>query len=158
MPRKPVPKPPSKLGAKTDTPPKRKPGTFAPYIPTDKDRATVEVMVAGGIEQREIWTLLGIKERTLRKHYRDEIDTGFSKINRIVLRAHLKKIQEGDFRAIEWWEKARMNWSERTIISDGGLADEINTLSDAQLETRLAQAERREATRTKRKPKGNDHA
>lgn len=94
------------------------------HVPTEKSRQTVEVMTAGGIDQVGICAVLGIKSlKSLRKHYRREIDTAIPKIHALVVGAHLKKIQAGDFNAIKWWEQSRMGWTERIIVDDGKPAD-----------------------------------
>lgn len=51
-----------------------------PHEPTAKTRNTVEVMAAAGIPQDDIARVLGICRDTLRRHYRDELDTGGSKM------------------------------------------------------------------------------
>jgi len=86
-------------------------------------RDTVKVMVAGGIQQPAIAGVLGISEPTLRRHFRKEIANGAAEVGLIVVAAHLKRIRAGDMRAIEWWEKARMGWMERTVVDEGRLAD-----------------------------------
>ena len=70
----PTRKPPPKVSLST-----RKRGQ-PPHVVTDKDRLTVKVMVAGGIEQTAIAGVLGIAPKTLRKHYRREIETGAAEI------------------------------------------------------------------------------
>jgi DNA-binding CsgD family transcriptional regulator len=89
------------------------------FVPTPNQRETVKVMVAAGIQQLHIAVLLGISRPTLRKHFRHEIDLGTAQITPVVLAAHLKLIEAGDMRAIEWWEKARMGWTENVIVDDG---------------------------------------
>ena len=93
------------------------------FEPTPMQRDTVKVMVAGGIQQPAIAGVLGISEPTLRRHFRKEIANGAAEVGLIVVAAHLKRIRAGDMRAIEWWEKARMGWMERTVVDEGRLAD-----------------------------------
>jgi hypothetical protein len=103
---------------------KRGRGNVPDHVPTEKSRQMVEVMVAGAIDQEGICAVLGIKsKKTLHKHYRREIDVGTPKIHAMVLGAHLKKIQAGDFNAIKWWEQSRMGWTERIVVDDGKPAD-----------------------------------
>ncbi len=111
------PKPAKSIGTHT--------GGKKPHVPTKETRQTVEIMVAGGTPQEAIAEYIGVKsKRTLHKHYRRELAVGKTKIDTIVIGAHLKKIQQGDMRAIEWWEKSRMGWTERIIVDDGKPADQ----------------------------------
>lgn len=106
------------------TVPAKRPAHRPEHVPTEKSRQTVEVMTAGGIDQVGICAVLGIKSlKSLRKHYRREIDTAIPKIHAMVVGAHLKKIQAGDFNAIKWWQQSRMGWTERIIVDDGKPAD-----------------------------------
>jgi predicted transcriptional regulator len=69
----------------------------AAYNPTTSDRALVENASAFGIEQREIATQLGIDEKTLRKHFREELDGGKFKLDMVAggtIAANDAKIRE----------------------------------------------------------------
>lgn len=89
------------------------------HAPSDVDRKTVEIMVAGGIVQADIARARDISENTLLKHYRAELDSGMTALNTKVLLAFIKRIEEGDFQAIKWWTQTRMGWSERVVVDDG---------------------------------------
>ena len=89
------------------------------FEPSAMHRQTVTVMVAGGIQQAAIAGALGILEPTLRRHFRKEVAKGASEVALIVVAAHLKRIKPGDIRAINWWEKARMGWTESVVVDDG---------------------------------------
>jgi hypothetical protein len=114
-------------------PPTRKRGQ-PPYVPTDKDRLTVKVMVAGGIEQVAIASVLGISGPTLRKNFRREIETAAAEIGGRVV-ASLINMAVGqsaapgrsalppNFSAAKWYTQARMGWSERIVVDDGKPAD-----------------------------------
>jgi hypothetical protein len=94
-----------------------------PHVPTDADRQTVSLMVAGGIAQEDIARARKLGLTTLRKYYRDEIATGTTAINTVVILAHVKRIRAGDFHAIKWWEQARMGWSEHVVVDEGKRSD-----------------------------------
>jgi hypothetical protein len=84
-------------------------GRGAPsHAPTKSDRDMITVMVAGGIKQADIARAKGIDLKTLRKHYREELDNGASSINTMVVGEHIKLIEKGDGPMIRWWEQARM--------------------------------------------------
>jgi hypothetical protein len=48
----------------------------AEYVPTESQRSLVENAAAFGITQADIAEQLGIGEKTLRKHFRDELSGG----------------------------------------------------------------------------------
>jgi len=85
------------------------------YEPTAKDRATVQTMAAYGISQAEISAVVGCDEKTLRKHFRQEIDTAATQANARVAAALFKKAT-GDgpssVSAAIFWLKARAGWTE----------------------------------------------
>lgn len=101
-------------------PPLKRPAHRPEHIPGDKDRLTVKVMVAGGIEQVHIAGVIGISRPTLRKWYKRELAVGATEINGLVVAEHIKRIRAGDFKAIEWWEKSRMGWRETTTVENVG--------------------------------------
>lgn len=123
MARKPAPQP------QAVAPPTR--GRGQPqYEPTDKDRLTVKVMVAGGIEQTAIAGVLGISPKTLRKHFRREIETGSAEIGAQVVASVItmavgQKSAPGraamapNFNAAKWYTQARMGWSEHIVVDEG---------------------------------------
>jgi hypothetical protein len=55
------------------------------FKPTRTSRATVERMVACGDSQETIARAIGIDEATLRKHFADELATGYAKRRRQVV-------------------------------------------------------------------------
>ncbi|MBY5501247.1 hypothetical protein HFO82_21870 [Rhizobium leguminosarum] len=75
----------------------------------------VQVLAAHGIPQREICRALAIDPKTLRLHYRRELDIGAAKLESALV-DHLLRIARGRdgtaFRAIKFILKARFGWSE----------------------------------------------
>jgi predicted transcriptional regulator len=53
----------------------------AEYVPTDDQRALVENAAAFGITQADIANQLKIDEKTLRKHFREELNSGKFKVD-----------------------------------------------------------------------------
>jgi AraC-like DNA-binding protein len=53
----------------------------AEYVPTDAQRALVENAAAFGLTQDEIANQLKIDEKTLRKHFRDELSSAKFKVD-----------------------------------------------------------------------------
>lgn len=108
---------------KKPPPPIRKRGQ-PPHEPAKVDRDTVSLMAAGGIAQEDIARARGISKPTLRKHYKNELATGATVLNSIVISEHVKQIRAGNFHAIKWWQQARMGWSEHIVVDEGKVSDQ----------------------------------
>lgn len=104
------------------------------HEPTDQNRKTVEAMCGYGIPHAEIARVIGVDPKTLRLHYREELDTGHTKANAkvaesqflqavgapAVFDAHGNMVRAEQSRVPScgiWWTKARMGWKE-TIKSE----------------------------------------
>jgi hypothetical protein len=80
----------------------------------------VEAMAAYGVPEDKIARVVGIDAKTLRKHYRDELDTGQTKANSKVAESLYRKATgEGaqSVTAAIFWLKTRAQWKE-TLISE----------------------------------------
>jgi hypothetical protein len=99
-----------------------------PYVATEKDRKTVELMTAAGIEQEAMCKCLGISQDTLARHYRTELDTAAERANAQVaatlFRRATNPTDPSGVTAAIWWTKTRMRWKEKTETAltgaDGG--------------------------------------
>jgi len=104
--------------------PKKK--TRPSFKPTDDERKLVEQMSAVGIPQESISLVIrdGIDSKTLRKHFRRELDTAAIKANAKIGGTLFNKAINGDTAAAIWWSKTRMGWKETTVNErtgkDGG--------------------------------------
>lgn len=101
------------------------------YEVNDKDRAIVESMIAVGIPQEEVATVIGIDPKTLRKYYRAELDTAATKANTNVAKSLYEKAKSGDTTAMIWWTKARMKWSGEQTIHHTGISISVEDKEDA---------------------------
>ena len=101
--------------------PRKKAGQPA-FKPTDDERKLVEQMTACGIPQESQCLVIrdGIDDKTLRKHFRRELDTAATKANAKVAGTLVNKAMGGDTTAIIWWSKTRMKWSERQEVEHTG--------------------------------------
>ncbi len=85
------------------------------HFPTAEQRAMVEAMAGYGIPHEDIATVVGIAPKTLREHYREQLDRGHVKANAQVA-GNLFKIATGTGReavtAAIFWLKCRAGWSE----------------------------------------------
>jgi hypothetical protein len=87
-----------------------------------EERALVEQMSSVGIPQESICLVIrdGVDDKTLRKHFRRELDTAAIKANAAVAGALYQSALEGSTQAAIWWTKTRMNWSDKQEIEHSG--------------------------------------
>ena len=100
----------------------------AAHEPTEKDRRQVASMAAYGIPQEDIAATIGISHVTLRKYYREELDTAETKANAQVAEflftaasGRALKMGQGAtyadcIRAAMFWCKTRAGWSDTTRV------------------------------------------
>ena len=75
-------------------------------------RRQVEAMAAYGIPEPDIARVMHIDPKTLRKHYRDELDLGESKANAQVAGFLFNAAKNGNVTAQIFWLKTRARWRE----------------------------------------------
>jgi hypothetical protein len=96
------------------------------FEPTDDERNLVEQMTAVGIPQESIALVIrdGIDDKTLRKHFRRELDTAKIKANAKIGGTLFNKAMGGDTTAAIFWAKTQMGWKETSAHEftgkDGG--------------------------------------
>lgn len=78
-----------------------------PHKPTVKTRNKVKKHVMVGTPQDLIADILGITSRTLRLHYREELDFALAECNSEVGGVLYRKAMKGDPASMIWWEKTR---------------------------------------------------
>ena len=83
-----------------------------PHRPTDETRRLVETSSGIGLPHEQIALLLEIDDKTLRKHYRVELDKGKAKAHLKIAQTLFNKATGGDTTSLIWWTKTQMNWSE----------------------------------------------
>src|SRR5215467_8400045 len=82
------------------------------HQPDPAQRRQVEAMAAYGIPEPEISRVLSIDPKTLRKHYRDELDLGSTKANAQVAGFLFNSARNGNVTAQIFWLKTRARWRE----------------------------------------------
>src|SRR5690625_4362738 len=95
----------------------KKPSPGAP--PHEATRATRELVhlhTMVGTTQEALASIIGIDPKTLRKHYRDELDESKSRANAAIGGALSKKAGSGDTDAMVCWMKAQARWREAQAI------------------------------------------
>lgn len=90
-----------------------------PFQPTPEDRALVEQLAAFGIPVESMVLFVkdrrtgrSISERTLRKHFKSELEQGSLKANVKVAQTLFKKALSGDTTSMIFWLKTRARWKE----------------------------------------------
>ena len=100
----------------------------AEYVPTAEQRALVENASAFGLTQADIAEQLGIQEKTLRKHFRDELNSGKFKVDMTAGKTVTELMESRDERvrldAAKYYTARRMGWKESNVSQhvgkDGG--------------------------------------
>src|SRR6185436_11799188 len=72
-------------------------------------------MAAYGIPEVDIAAVLGVDPKTLRKHYRDELDMGETKANAQVAGFLFNSARSGNVSAQIFWLKTRARWRETPV-------------------------------------------
>jgi hypothetical protein len=75
-------------------------------------RRQVEAMAAYGIPETDISRVMRVDPKTLRKHYREELDLGESKANAQVAGFLFSAAKNGNVTAQIFWLKTRARWRE----------------------------------------------
>ncbi len=84
------------------------------FQPTDEQRRTVRAMSGFGVPHGDIGTLLDIDPKTLRKHFRHELDRGSIEATAKVGQSLFRMATEGNnVAAAIFWMKARAGWREK---------------------------------------------
>ncbi|MBR0670562.1 SAM domain-containing protein [Neoroseomonas soli] len=103
------------------------------YDPTPDQRRTVKTMAGFGVPHTDIAAFLGIDAKTLRKHFREEMDRGTVEANAKVAQSLFQMATQGkNVAAAIFWMKARAGWREKVEIKP--VFDDLEQLTDAQLE------------------------
>jgi len=93
------------------------------HLPDELTRRQVEAMAGYGVREVDIAGVLSIDPKTLRKHYRQELDHGHTKANiKVAENLYRKATGEGreSVTAAIFWMKARAGWRGVAIHEIGG--------------------------------------
>jgi hypothetical protein len=104
-------------------------------------RRQVETMSAYGIPEYEVSRVVGIDPKTLRKHYRDELDLGTTKANAQVAGFLFNSARNGNVSAQIFWLKTRARWRDAPVElrHSGAIATrDLSKLSDEELMAMIA--------------------
>jgi hypothetical protein len=113
------------------------------FRPTEDQRRTVRAMSGFGIPQEQIATMLEIEPKTLRKHFRRELDRGSIEATAKVAQSLFRMATEGNnVAAAIFWMKARAGWREKHDVQVA--VTPVSHLSDAELEAMIARLQAEE--------------
>lgn len=106
---------------------KKSKGGRPTHRPEDAKRSQVETMAGLGITEEDIARVIGICPKTLRRHYRAELDSAHIKANAAVAQSLYKKALSDGSQSVTaaiFWLKTRARWKETTVSevtgADGG--------------------------------------
>lgn len=120
--------------------------TKPPYNPTEEGRKMVEAMASVGVPQDEICVVLGIDAKTLRKYFREELDSAMIKANAKVAANLYRQATKDDFKAAPaamFWAKTRMGWREKIDLNHSGSINiDFTRMTDEELDDFIAARER----------------
>jgi hypothetical protein len=88
------------------------------HKPNPVVRRQVEAMAGYGVAEADIAGVIGIDPKTLRKHYRDELDNGHVKANAKVAENLFRKATGEGREAVTaaiFWLKTRAGWKETAV-------------------------------------------
>jgi len=85
------------------------------HKPDPAQRRQVEAMAAYGIPEYDIARALAVDPKTLRKHYREELDLGETKANAQVAGYLFNAAKNGNVTAQIFWLKTRAKWRETPV-------------------------------------------
>lgn len=93
-----------------------------PHMPGPAERRLVESMAGYGVPVDDIARVLGIDSKTLKKHYRAELDTGHILANAKVAESLFRKATGDGPKSVTaaiFWLKTRAGWREARPEDDG---------------------------------------
>ena len=110
------------------------------HKPDPFHRRQVEAMAAYGVPETGIARVVGIDAKTLRKHYREELDTGQIKATAKVAESLFRKATTDGSQSVTaaiFWLKTRGGWREPPQAHEVAVHD-LSQLSDRELEQMIA--------------------
>jgi hypothetical protein len=89
-----------------------------PFVVTDAVRERVRTLAGLGVPQVDIARIIRGDPKTLRKHFRDELDRGVAEANAVIAGALFTTAKGGNVPAQKFWLKVRAHWHERRAPED----------------------------------------
>lgn len=85
------------------------------FVPTDRDRKQVRTLAAMGLMAEEIARVIGVTDKTLQKHFKEELAVGPAEATANVAQALYKQAVDPlkpNVTAAIFWLKARAGWRD----------------------------------------------
>jgi len=93
------------------------------FEPTEEHRRLVRAFSGFGVPQDDIARHIGVEPKTLRKHFRDELDRGATEATVKVAQSLFQMATTGkNVAAAIFWMKARAGWREKVDMAHSGAA------------------------------------
>ena len=108
------------------------------HLPDERGRRQVEALAAYGVPEADIARVVGIDPKTLRKHYRDELDLGATKATAKVAEFLFRKATTEGHQCVTaaiFWMKTRGGWREAPQAHEIAVRGDVRDLSDDDLLT-----------------------
>ena len=110
------------------------------FEPSDEQRRLVRAMAGLGVPQADIAAHVEIDPKTLRKHFRQELDRGTTEANVKVAQSLFHMATQGkNVAAAIFWMKARAGWREKHEVNVAGRS--VSDLSDQELMRMIVRVE-----------------
>ena len=101
-----------------------------PFDPNDEQRRTVKALAAVGVPQEAIAGYIDIDAKTLRKHFRQELDHGTLEANvKVAQTLFSMATVDRNVAAAIFWMKARGGWREKNMLDTDGNPQEATQVT-----------------------------
>ena len=95
------------------------------HIPSQDSRKLVRNLAAMGVRYADIAHKLDINDETLRKHYREDLESGRIDANAQIANTLFQQAKKGNTTAAIFWLKTRAGWKETQVTELTGAVDGI---------------------------------
>ena len=116
------------------------------FVATDALREKARYLAGLGVPQDDIAKIIGCAAKTLRRHFRDELDRGVAEANATISGSLFGAAKGGNVTAQIFWLKTRARWREGLAADDpvpsadaGSNSEVILTLPDNNRDPELTQ-------------------
>ena len=116
------------------------------FVATDALREKARYLAGLGVPQHDIAKIIGCAAKTLRRHFRDELDRGVAEANATISGSLFGAAKGGNVTAQIFWLKTRARWREGSAADDpvpsadaGSNSEVILTLPDNNRDPELTQ-------------------
>ena len=88
------------------------------FVATDALREKARYLAGLGVPQDDIAKIIGCAAKTLRRHFRDQLDRGVAEANATISGSLFGAAKGGNVTAQIFWLKTRAHWRERMAADD----------------------------------------